>query len=200
MKNFNQRSDSRGGGGFRSGGGRGFGGRSGSSRGGFDRDRGDRGPAMMHEAVCAECGKNCEVPFRPSGDKPVYCSDCFGSRRDTGDRAPRREFGGGRPSFSNDAPERSRERQGGNDETKRQFETLTHKIDQLTRSIDQLIANGTKAKAEAKRDVEIKAVVKEATTNPASSRGTAKGGGKTTAPKAKAEPKKKVAVKKAKKK
>jgi CxxC-x17-CxxC domain-containing protein len=32
----------------------------------------------MHEAICATCGKSCEVPFRPTGDKPVYCSDCFG--------------------------------------------------------------------------------------------------------------------------
>jgi CxxC-x17-CxxC domain-containing protein len=37
---------------------------------------GDR--QAMYQAVCANCGKNCEVPFRPSGDKPVYCSDCFG--------------------------------------------------------------------------------------------------------------------------
>jgi CxxC-x17-CxxC domain-containing protein len=31
----------------------------------------------MHKAVCDECGKDCEVPFRPSGDKPIFCSDCF---------------------------------------------------------------------------------------------------------------------------
>jgi CxxC-x17-CxxC domain-containing protein len=31
----------------------------------------------MHDAVCAQCGKNTQVPFRPSGDRPVYCSDCF---------------------------------------------------------------------------------------------------------------------------
>ena len=32
-------------------------------------------------AVCANCGKTASVPFRPSGAKPVYCSDCFESRR-----------------------------------------------------------------------------------------------------------------------
>lgn len=31
----------------------------------------------MHEAICDRCGKRCEVPFKPSGSKPVYCSDCF---------------------------------------------------------------------------------------------------------------------------
>jgi CxxC-x17-CxxC domain-containing protein len=32
---------------------------------------------QMYPAVCAECGKNTEVPFEPRGDKPVYCSDCY---------------------------------------------------------------------------------------------------------------------------
>ncbi len=32
----------------------------------------------MFRATCDECRKSCEVPFRPSGDKPVYCSNCFG--------------------------------------------------------------------------------------------------------------------------
>jgi len=31
----------------------------------------------MHPAVCAQCGKDTTVPFKPRGDKPVYCSDCF---------------------------------------------------------------------------------------------------------------------------
>ena len=34
-------------------------------------------PRQMFPATCAECGKNCEVPFEPRGDKPVYCSDCY---------------------------------------------------------------------------------------------------------------------------
>jgi CxxC-x17-CxxC domain-containing protein len=41
----------------------------------------DRGPREMHPAVCAECGKDTEVPFRPRGDRPVYCNDCFRQRR-----------------------------------------------------------------------------------------------------------------------
>ena len=35
----------------------------------------------MHPAVCAQCGKDTTVPFRPRGDKPVYCSDCFSGIR-----------------------------------------------------------------------------------------------------------------------
>jgi CxxC-x17-CxxC domain-containing protein len=39
------------------------------------------GPRQMYPAVCANCGKETEVPFQPSGDKPVYCRDCFQERR-----------------------------------------------------------------------------------------------------------------------
>ena len=40
-----------------------------------------QGPREMHPVVCAECGKDTTVPFLPRGDRPVYCSDCFSSRR-----------------------------------------------------------------------------------------------------------------------
>ena len=38
---------------------------------------GYRAPRQMFPAVCAECGKDTEVPFEPRGDRPVYCSDCY---------------------------------------------------------------------------------------------------------------------------
>ena len=45
-----------------------------------------QGPREMHPVVCAECGKDTTVPFRPRGDSPVYCSDCFSRRRAGGGR------------------------------------------------------------------------------------------------------------------
>jgi CxxC-x17-CxxC domain-containing protein len=51
----------------------------GGNRGGFGG--GNRQPREMHPATCAECGKETQVPFRPSGDRPVYCSDCFSRQR-----------------------------------------------------------------------------------------------------------------------
>ena len=46
-------------------------------RGGFGGNRSSGGSRQMFPAVCAECGKDTEVPFEPRGDKPVYCSDCY---------------------------------------------------------------------------------------------------------------------------
>lgn len=42
-------------------------------------DRGGDRP-MMHEAVCDDCGRDCEVPFKPSGNKEIFCSNCFDKR------------------------------------------------------------------------------------------------------------------------
>jgi len=57
---------------------------------GGDRDRGGRRERPeMHRAICAECGKECEVPFKSTNDKPVYCSSCF-ERQSSGDRSGRR--------------------------------------------------------------------------------------------------------------
>ena len=38
-------------------------------------------PREMHKVICAECKKECEVPFKPSSDRPVYCRDCFAKRK-----------------------------------------------------------------------------------------------------------------------
>jgi len=58
------------------GGGSSHAGGSGGSRGGYSS-----GPREMFSATCSSCGREAQVPFRPSGTKPVYCSDCFTSRR-----------------------------------------------------------------------------------------------------------------------
>jgi CxxC-x17-CxxC domain-containing protein len=71
-------SGSGGGGGYDSGyGGGGGGGYGGGGYGGG----GSRGPRQMYPAVCSECGRATEVPFEPRSDKPVYCRECFQSRK-----------------------------------------------------------------------------------------------------------------------
>ena len=52
----------------------------GGNRGGFGGG-GFGGPKEMHKAVCAECGQECEVPFKPSEDRPVYCRECYRKKR-----------------------------------------------------------------------------------------------------------------------
>jgi len=91
----------------RSGGKRDFGRRS------FDGGRGaDR---QMFKATCSNCGKECEVPFKPTGGKPVYCRDCFAAMRSSDSR---------RPSFDNN-------RSSSYPQYKEQFEALNAKLDKI---------------------------------------------------------------------
>lgn len=84
--------------------GRDFGGRSGGrrdsgrsygGRGGSRRDSG-RSELEMTKVICASCNQECEIPFKPKTDKPVYCSDCYSK---TGDgRSKGGRSSGGRSS------------------------------------------------------------------------------------------------------
>lgn len=87
MGKFNR--DKQSGGGFKSFGKKDFGG----SRG-FGAER---GPRTMYEATCSQCGKQCQIPFRPTGDRPVYCSNCFEIKGNT-------NAGYKKPSFDNNKP------------------------------------------------------------------------------------------------
>jgi CxxC-x17-CxxC domain-containing protein len=40
-----------------------------------------REPREMHKAICSDCGKECEVPFKPDPSRPVYCKECWAKRR-----------------------------------------------------------------------------------------------------------------------
>lgn len=154
MRDFKQRGGSRGGG-FKSGGNRSFG--RPSFGGGGGRDRQDRGPVTLHKATCATCGESCEVPFRPTGDKPVYCSNCFRANQAGGDRSersPRKEFG--RPSFVKSPDYRNN---GG--DHKHEFETINAKLDKLTASINRLVDIMAGSKVESNVDSQPAEIVKK---------------------------------------
>ena len=54
----------------------------GARRSGGDSGGGYSGGAReMFTATCSQCGQEARVPFQPRGDKPVYCSSCFESKR-----------------------------------------------------------------------------------------------------------------------
>lgn len=82
-------------------------------RGGFHRGGRsfDRGPRQMFTATCSNCGKECQVPFRPTNGKPVYCSDCFEKMGNRGQDSRRQP-----PSF---------------DQNKAQFDALNAKMDKI---------------------------------------------------------------------
>jgi CxxC-x17-CxxC domain-containing protein len=41
-----------------------------------------RGNLELFDMKCDKCGRDCQVPFKPTGDRPVYCRDCFSKNDD----------------------------------------------------------------------------------------------------------------------
>jgi CxxC-x17-CxxC domain-containing protein len=54
------------------------------------------GERQMYAAVCAQCGKDTQVPFSPRGDRPVYCSDCYRAQQGGGSSGGRGRSSGNR--------------------------------------------------------------------------------------------------------
>jgi CxxC-x17-CxxC domain-containing protein len=139
MGNFN-RDDNRSGGfrgGFSHGGDRGGFSRGRSSFGGgrsFDRG-GDRGDRTMYKATCSNCGKECEVPFRPTNGKPVYCSDCF-EKMGNGGRPDSRRF---------DDRDRAPQAQGGPD-----LNAINAKLDKILSILEPKVVKAPEVKPESK--------------------------------------------------
>lgn len=146
-------------------GGRSFGG--GSKFGGGDRKFGNKfggprggdkpfGRPELFPATCSSCGKACEVPFRPTGEKPVYCRDCFGKQEQAPWRAderrerPQRDF----------QPDRGPRPFGGNDSG--DIAGLKHRILSLEGKLDrvlEILSTGTKPEVKAEVKTETKAPV-----------------------------------------
>lgn len=97
-------------------------------------DRGsDRGPVEMHSAVCDNCGKSCEVPFRPTSGKPVYCSNCFESKRENSDSRSSGRYEGRSPERRN--YERPQNEQSSFDSPSK-FAEINAKLDNILRLLE----------------------------------------------------------------
>jgi CxxC-x17-CxxC domain-containing protein len=150
MGNFRRDNNSRGGSHGGSGG-RFFGGR--NSGFGRSEDRGSRDdrPREMFKTVCSNCGKDCEVPFKPTTGKPVYCSDCFEKMGGRSERPERSD----RPRF--DGPRRDDRPQAPRVDYSEQFKNLSEKMDKI---IALLTPKTEEKKSDSETSSGLKKVVK----------------------------------------
>lgn len=122
--------------------------RSGGGRN-FSEQGGDR---EMHRATCAKCGRDCEVPFKPTGIRPVFCKDCF--QRNKGEEPER--FGNNdrrgprRPSFD-------RSQSYNRPQNSEQFNALNTKLDMILDLLRPKLTKPEKApRSLAKKPIEKK--------------------------------------------
>jgi CxxC-x17-CxxC domain-containing protein len=99
-------------------------------------DRGDRGPVEMHRATCDNCGNECEVPFRPTSGKPVYCSNCFEKQKGGSDS---RRFEGRSEGRSFERPEsRDNGQSQSQPQYREQLDALTIKLDRILQILEPI--------------------------------------------------------------
>lgn len=98
-------------------------------------DQGGNRGSSMHQAICSECRKACEVPFRPMPGKPVYCTECFGGKKNAGPETfTRKDFNVRIPAENPVvvAPK-------GNDDVSRQLQAINVKLEKLIQIADALV-------------------------------------------------------------
>jgi CxxC-x17-CxxC domain-containing protein len=92
----------------------------------------------LFKATCSVCGKACEVPFRPSPGKPVYCKECFGSTEGRyGDREAKQSFAAKRQ-----VPESTHTSSmsvGGVDALTTELKAVNQKLERLIRAVEGLL-------------------------------------------------------------
>lgn len=136
----------------------------GDKRGG---DRGGEIETTMFQATCSECKKNCDVPFRPANDKPVYCNACFSAKRERDDKEYKSGLNNREPKrFSNDrpAPMASFVRQEfkpipADDITKKQLADISFKLDKLINAIEKMSVTKKESSVLVEAPVKAKIVV-----------------------------------------
>lgn len=151
MKNFNRDSgfNYKKGGGFKDGkksssfDGQGRRGPKSFERRGSDRSQGNSERPDMHQAVCADCGQSCQVPFRPISGKPVFCSNCF---RDKAESGPRLDAG--RKSSQSFTPRNEVRPAQPSGISHDQFEALNAKLDDIIAILGALAPMNTPALTE----------------------------------------------------
>jgi CxxC-x17-CxxC domain-containing protein len=170
MGDFKKRSsfgggrDDKRGGGFRGG----FGGGSKFGRGGAG---GGFRQSEMFSTTCAECHKSCEDPFRPNGEKPVYCSDCFRNKGGSSDFPQRDNRGESRgrdfPKREFSQPARPQFDGGNTADLKKQLDSMSSKLDRLMEMVMKNSSPIAQESASKRVDViELAKVVKKATNTP----------------------------------
>ena len=96
------------------------------SRGGRSFDRERRPPLEMTKVICSACKTECEVPFKPTTSKPVYCRDCF-------DKKGGNDF---RDSDNRDRPRRYSEPSTPSRDFDRDFDVINEKLNKIMKAMN----------------------------------------------------------------
>ncbi len=106
---------------------------------------------QMHQVTCNDCGVRCQVPFKPTGERPVYCSECFENHSEGGRFKKQTTSRTSRKEESNCC-------QGTTQEQLKHYNNFSDKMDEVIGRLDKIIG----FLSESKRDLDLKSALKTA--------------------------------------
>lgn len=86
-----------------------------------------RKPLDMHKVTCDKCGQSCEVPFKPTSGKPVYCTACFRKNESSESGKPNRYSSKPNENPQSDQP----------DKYKPEFEQINEKLNRILKILEE---------------------------------------------------------------
>ncbi len=132
----------------------------GSKKGGERSRRSDsfggdsrREKPKMHQVICSDCGIRCQVPFKPTGERPVYCSECFENHAETG--GSKKEFNRKQPIIRK---ENSSYYQEIKQEQNKHYDTFNNQMSEVIERLDKIIG----FLKESKNELALKGAIKTA--------------------------------------
>lgn len=120
------------------------------SRSDMRSERGGERETVLFKAICSECKKSCDVPFRPTNDKPVYCRDCFAAKRNRETEIYEASKFGKTPTpakeiFSQAQPQVKPAHTPSDDGMKRHLMDISSKLDTLILAIEKMSSSKKEA-------------------------------------------------------
>jgi len=115
-------------------------------RGDFKKRDFDR-PQVTHKTICSKCGQQCEVPFIPSGSRPVFCRECFQANRISNPGRSENNYSANRPATQA--------------QYKEQFDLLGRKLDKILELLQSKV--GPKPKIAESKAPKAKKTAKKST-------------------------------------
>jgi CxxC-x17-CxxC domain-containing protein len=112
--------------------------RRGSNRSNDSRSSGSDSGFQTYHATCDKCGKGCDLPFKPTGSKPVYCRTCFKDAESSGSGGRSQSFDR-RDNSRSDYRTESRGRYNDKFESKNNSSVSSEDIDKINKKLDKIM-------------------------------------------------------------
>ncbi|MGV8151230.1 MAG: CxxC-x17-CxxC domain-containing protein [Candidatus Woesearchaeota archaeon] len=90
---------------------------------------------QLHHAICDKCGRDCDIPFKPTGGKPIYCRSCFRANDSEKPSKQNNNYDKRRPNNYTESRDRFEQRGTPQSVTAEDIEKINKKLDKIIKAL-----------------------------------------------------------------